>query len=231
MRGILLAAGYGTRLAPLTNSIPKCLVPIRNKPLLGYWLDMLLPHHLERVLINTHYLPKIVESYVLQHQHSIFIDIAFEERLLGTAGTLLKNKSFFGEDDFFVAHADNLTKFNLGDFIRTHQNRPKFVDITMMTFETDAPSTCGIVEIDSIGVVTGFYEKVKNPPSNLANAAVYIMTPQVLQFISEQDAECIDISNDVLPKYLGRIQTFHNHEYHRDIGTPESLTRANIDFL
>jgi mannose-1-phosphate guanylyltransferase len=231
MKGILLSAGYGTRLAPLTNSIPKCLVPIRNKPLLGYWLDILLPSHLERILVNTHYLPKSVEKYIEHHQYSRFVDIVFEENLLGTAGTILNNRSFIGDDDFFVAHADNLTKFNVLDFIRAHQNRPKFIDITMMTFETDAPSSCGIVEINSKKVVTGFYEKVQNPPSNLANAAVYIMSPKVLEFISKLDDKCIDISNDILPNYIGRIQTFHNSEYHRDIGTPESLARANIDFL
>jgi len=230
MKGILLSAGYGTRLAPLTNTVPKCLVPIQGKPLLDYWLDMLFPHHLEKVLINTHYLPKIVEQYISSHRYSPNIEIVFEEQLLGTAGTLLENQSFFCGDDFFVAHADNLTKFDVKSFISAHQNRPKYVEITMMTFETDSPSSCGIVETNSNGVVINFHEKVKNPPSNLANAAVYIMSSAVLDSIAKFKKNYIDISVDVLPRFLGKIQTFHNNQYHRDIGTTESLFLANNEF-
>jgi len=85
MRAILLSAGYGTRLAPLTDKIPKCLAPIKGQPLLGYWLDLLLPLHIEKVLINTHYLPQMVESYVKTHKYAALITTVFEKTLLGTA--------------------------------------------------------------------------------------------------------------------------------------------------
>lgn len=231
MKAILLSAGYGTRLAPLTNTLPKCLAPIKGQPLLGYWLDLLLPFHIEKVLINTHYLPQMVESYVKTHKYSALITTVFENTLLGTAGSILKNRDFFDNSDFFVAHADNLTKFNAYDFKLAHNLRPDFVDITMMTFESDTPSSCGIVLQNSDGIVTHFFEKVDKPPSNKANAAVYIMSPNVIDFISTINKDIIDISIDVLPNFLGKIQTFHNNQYHRDIGTSESLVRANNEFI
>jgi mannose-1-phosphate guanylyltransferase len=100
----------------------------------------------------------------------------------------------------------------------------------MMTFDTDAPQSCGIVELDSYGVVQAFHEKVANPPGVRANAAVYIFEPSVIDYIYSLNREVCDISIDVLPNFLGKIQTFHNMDYHRDIGTLESLALAERDF-
>jgi mannose-1-phosphate guanylyltransferase len=231
MKAILLSAGYGSRLAPITNLMPKCLVTIKGVPLLEYWLELLLPTHIDKVLINTHYLPSMIEDFVKGHKFSHKITTSYEEILLGTAGTILKNKLFFDASDFLVAHADNLTKFDISSFIETHKKRPSHVDITMMTFDSDTPESCGIVVEDSSGIVTKFFEKVKNPPSNKANAAVYIMSYRVVKFIESINKEVVDISLDVIPNFLGKIQTFHNDQYHRDIGTPESLALANNEFI
>ncbi len=129
-----------------------------------------------------------------------------------------------------VIHADNLSRFNVGHFIAAHDSRPAGVEITMMTFATDMPQSCGIVELDECGVVVGFYEKVARPPGNHANAAVYIFEPTVLDDMALLKKLPIDISNEVLPHYLGRMHTFHNDDYHRDIGTPESLRLAEIEY-
>ena len=207
-----------------------CLVPIHGKPLLGYWLDLLLPAGIERILLNTHYLPEKVREFVSASPWKDWISIVHEDVLLGTGGTVLKNREFFGNQPFLVAHADNLTQFDPAAFITRHRKRPSQVEITMMTFETDAPQTCGIVEEDANGVVTAFHEKVADPPSNNANAAVYIFEPGVLDFLAELGRETIDLSTEVIPNYLGRICTFHNHGYHRDIGNPESLQLAEREF-
>ena len=230
MKALLLAAGLGTRLRPITDHTPKCLVPIHNKPLLAYWLDMLLPSDIDRVLVNTHYLaPKVVE-FIKQSSWVDRIDIVYEEQLLGTGGTILKNKDDLSSGAFMVVHADNLTRFNVDAFIASHRSRPAGVDITMMTFVTDDPKSCGIVETDGNGVVQKFHEKIQNPPSNLANAAVYIFEPSVIKFLESLGKEVIDLSKEVLPEYLGRIHVFHNDDYHRDIGTPESLAFAEREF-
>ncbi len=230
MRALLLAAGLGTRLRPITDHVPKCLVPIHGKPLLGYWLDMLLPNGVERVLVNTHYLPQPVRDFVAHSVWHDYINLVHEEELLGTGGTVVNNRDFLRDGPFMVAHADNLTRFDVGAFIHAHESRAAGIDITMMTFDTDTPKNCGIVELDASGVVIKFYEKVAKPPSNHANAAVYIFEPSVIDFLVSLEKAVIDISTEVLPRYLGRIQAFHNADYHRDIGTPESLMLAEQEF-
>ena len=230
MKALLLAAGKGTRLRPITDHVPKCLVNIQGKPLLAYWLEMLLPNGIERVLINTHYLPDAVNAFVTQSDWVYQIDIVYEPFLLGTGGTVLSNQNYFANQPFMVVHADNLTRFDVKKFIEAHKDRVHGTEITMMIFKTDAPQSCGIVELDSRGVVQQFHEKVDNPPGDLANAAVYIFEPTVISFLVSLGRDVVDISTEVLPAYLGRIQTFLNDDYHRDIGTPESLALAELEF-
>lgn len=230
MKALLLAAGLGTRLRPITDHVPKCLVPIQGKPLLGYWLDVLLNNGVERILVNTHYLPDVVRQFVATSSWRDSIDLAQEDSLLGTGGTVLANRKFFSDESFMVAHADNLTRFDASAFINAHRNRPQQVEITMMTFDTDAPQTCGIVEQDAQGIVLRFHEKSASPPGKRANAAVYIFEPSVLDFLESLNKKEIDLSLEVLPHYLGRMQCFHNSDYHRDIGNTESLRLAQLEF-
>lgn len=230
MRALLLAAGFGTRLRPLTNTVPKCLVQVKGRPLLDYWLELLGTGGVTQILVNLHYLPEAVRAFLAKSTHPLEISTAYEEPLLGTAGTVLKNKDFFQKEPVMLIHADNLSLFDVREFIQKFDNRESGIDITMMTFHTDAPETCGIVELDEMGVVRAFHEKVKNPPGNIANAAVYILAQTVIEFMVGLNKEIIDFSNDVLPHYVGRINTFHNGTYHRDIGNIESLAAAQIDY-
>lgn len=231
MRALLLAAGKGTRLRPLTLETPKCLIPVLGKPLLGYWLDILVNGGVSPILVNLHYLEKQVEAYLAASPHRHVVHPIHEETLLGTGGTLLKNRAFFKRETMMLIHADNLSRFSLEQFIRTHELRPAGCDLTMMTFESPTPESCGIVELSSAGVVTGFHEKVAHPPGNLANGAVYILEPSVVDYMASLGKEVIDFSTDVLPAFIGRIYTFHNSVYHRDIGTPESLAQAETEFV
>jgi mannose-1-phosphate guanylyltransferase len=230
MRALLLAAGLGTRLRPLTNRIPKCLVPIQGKPLLAYWLDLLLLAGVEKVLVNTHYLSDVVREFVAVSPWRDRIILIHEDELLGTGGTVLRNRAFFENRAFIVAHADNLTRFDVRAFIRRHETRPAGTLITMMTFRTDAPESCGIVEEDERGIVIAFHEKVANPPGTLANAAVYIFEPPVFRLLESLHKEVIDLSTEVIPNFVGRMCTYHNSDFLRDIGTLESLRKAEREF-
>jgi mannose-1-phosphate guanylyltransferase len=231
MKAMLLAAGLGTRLRPITDTTPKCMVPIHGKPLLGYWLDLLLADRgIEQVLVNTHYLPDAVRRYVISSPWSAHVQLVHEEQLLGTGGTVLKNRDFVAGEAFLVGHADNLTRFKPAEFMAAHANRPAGVDLTMMTFDTDAPQTCGIVALDARGVVQAFHEKQQNPPGHRANAAVYIFEPVVVDYIASLGQEVCDISAEVLPHFLGKMQAFHNSDYHRDIGNLESLALAQREY-
>ena len=232
MKAVLLAAGIGSRLRPITNSIPKCMVPIKGRPLLDYWMEILGANkEITKIIINTHYLPDSVREYAFKSQYLKKIELIHEESLLGTAGTLQAVMKKIVNDEVLVAHADNLTLFTLSEFVHTLRNRPPGCIATMMTFETDNPESCGIVKLDKQGVVKEFYEKVKNPPGNLANGAVFIFSPEALSIIKSLEKSGVkEISIDVLPKLIGRINTFHNTIYHRDIGSPRSLGEAEIEF-
>lgn len=230
MKAVLLAAGLGTRLQPITYNIPKCLVNIQGKPLLQYWLELLFSGDIQQVLINTYYMPDVVIEFVNQCQWRDKIYLVHENELLGTGGTLLNNRDWLSEGPFIVAHADNLTDFDVDQFIDCHNNRPTGTDITMMTYITDSPESCGIIITNEEGIVMDFYEKSSNPPGNCANAAVYIFEPEIFEFLAGLGKKQIDLSTEVIPHYLGKTVTFHNPHYHRDIGTPESLAMAEIEF-
>lgn len=230
MKALLLAGGLGTRLRPLTDTIPKCLVPIHGKPLLGYWFDLLFPAGIDHALVNTHYLPDPVRRFVAGSPWRSRIELVHETDLLGTGGTILANRAYFEDGPFMVVHADNLTRFDAGAFLDRHANRPAGCEITMMTFATDAPQSCGIVAEDDRGIITGFFEKVANPPGNHANAAVYIFEPSVIDYLAALGKPVIDLSTEVIPAYVGRMCGYLNDDYHRDIGTPESLAKAEAEF-
>lgn len=226
---VLLAAGLGTRLRPITDSVPKCLVEIQGIPLLDIWLSRLTQSKgVEKIIVNTHYLAESVNKHIKKHwSFNSNISTFYEASLLGTAGTIRALSSELLDKDTMVVHADNLSFFDLDEFVSKHLSRPRFCDITMMLFTTDNPSACGIVTIDSHNIVHEMYEKVDHPPSNLANAAVYLFSAEVIRWLESNTAN--DISTDVIPVYLGRILAWKNDIYHRDIGTLESLAKANED--
>lgn len=227
MKALILAAGLGTRLRPLTETIPKCLVPIHGRPLLDYWLNLLLGSgQIDRVLVNTSYLAPLVQAHVSQSRWRDRVDLVHEDTLLGTGGTVLANRAWLGRKPFFLTHGDNLTSFDVGEMIAHHRNRPANAAITMMTFTTDSPSSCGIVETDARGLVIKFHEKVANPPGNDANGAAYIFEPEVVDFMATFGRPVVDLSTELIPAFMGRIWPFRNTTYHRDIGTLASLDLA-----
>tara|TARA_B110000003_G_scaffold271930_1_gene306908 strand:+ start:545 stop:1306 length:762 start_codon:yes stop_codon:yes gene_type:complete len=231
MKALLLAGGYGTRLSPLSDIFPKCMMPIHGRPLLDIWLDNLLSNHnIERVLINTHAKSNFVNDYLLNSSWKNSIDIVHEDQLLGTAGTILANKSYFDNKEFFVAHADNLSIFNMDSFIKSFNSKSKNIIMTMMLFKCDNPSLCGVVKLNANNEVIEFHEKKNNPDSNLANAAVFIFDTKIFSILEELENDVIDISIDVIPKLINRINCFENTTFHVDIGNILSWNMANIDW-
>ena len=218
MRAILLAGGYGTRLRPITNSIPKCLVPINGKPLLDYWLENLSRSGFQSFLINTHHLAEQVKEYSIKSVYKDCIELIHEDVLLGTAGTLRENISFFGNQDGLLAHADNYCLADFSEFIEAHKQRPKECLVTMMTFQTKTPESCGILELNENGIVTAFHEKVKNPPGNIANGAIYILSKNFLRLFENDFKSAKDFSIDVIPYLMGKIFTYHTSAELIDIG-------------
>ncbi len=226
MRALLLAAGLGTRLRPLTDTVPKAMVDIAGRPLLDRWLAMLFGGGIARVLVNTHYLGPVIRSFVRSSPWSGSVDLVDEAALLGTGGTLLANRRWFGAGPLLVTHGDNASDLDVAAFIKAHAGRPPDVLATMALFRTDHPQSCGIVLMDESRVIREFHEKTADPPGNLANAAAFIFEPEIFAYLEAAGKSVIDLSAEIIPQLLGRIQGFEIEGYHRDIGTPESLEMA-----
>ena len=230
VKPILLAAGVGERLRPFTSVLPKCLMPINGVPLLEYWLASIYKLGIEDALVNVYYRSADVIDFLSRPRFSNWVTYSKEKHLLGTAGTIRANQDFLGDSSCFLIHADNWCCCDFQSFLDYHQyERPSNTSITMMTFTSDNPQSCGIVETDARGVVIRFHEKVENPPGNKANAAIYLIEPKVIEWINE-NKYVTDFSTEVIPSFMGNIATWHNHSIHRDIGTIDSLLRAQQDF-
>lgn len=236
---LLTAAGVGSRLKPLTDTLPKCLIPIAGRPLLDYWFDAFSKAGIREVLINTHHLPEQVRDYIARQNDTgrFHIHETYEPTLLGSAGTITANKDFVPAGaEAMIIYSDNLSNIDLAEFLTYHRSHPD--PFTMLLFRAQFPEKSGIAELDTTGVggrnagkVLSFVEKPKQPKSNLANAGVYAMTGSCWHEIASWKA--FDIGFDVLPRLVGRMHAIELAgqvgSYHRDIGTHESLAIANED--
>jgi len=219
MKAIILAAGEGRRLRPLTNDTPKVLLPLNGKPVLEYWLDKCEMHRINEVLINGHYRAELLEAYLdrVREKYSFVIQYVYEESLLGTGGTVKQNRQFVASEDFFLlCHGDNFTNIDLSAFIAFHRRKASPLSVAM--FRTNIPQQCGIIEeIDADGRIIKFVEKPRQTDSDLASAAIFLMSPIVIERFP--DKQVIDFSSEILPLYPGNMFGFLIDGYNIDIGT------------
>jgi mannose-1-phosphate guanylyltransferase len=186
MKAFLLAAGLGTRLKPLTDSIPKCLVPINDRPLLHYWLDICELGGITDALINIHHHPDRVTDFLRRYKGKVRVTTSYEKELLGSGGTLLKNREFVaGDDPFLIIYADNFSTLDLRK-LRDFHSRHKTL-CTLAVYESKRPETGGVVELDSKGNVVSFEEKPKAPKSNLISSGIFITTNRIFDYFPEKD--------------------------------------------
>lgn len=227
MKAILLAAGRGERLKPLTDTVPKCLVKIGGRPLLQYWLDICEHSGFESVLVNGFYLADQVENFLtsIVDQYKMKIEFVRENRLHGTGGTVLKHRKFVEGDDFFMfCHADNFTDIRMNSFIEFHRNCG--AELSVALFRTSVPKQCGIAEeIADDGRILRFVEKPNEAKTDLASAAVFLASPTVFDAFPEK--EIIDFSKEVLPKFQGQMYGFPIDGFNIDVGTPDNYRLAN----
>jgi mannose-1-phosphate guanylyltransferase len=226
VKAFLLAAGVGSRLRPITDTIPKCMVSIGGRPLLDIWLDAFGAAGVGEVLVNLHHLPDLTREHLAARTAPPAVHSVFEPELLGSAGTLVANRDWLGGDDMFLAcNADNLTDFDLRTLIEAH--RQHGVIATLTVFHAENPSAGGVVATDDAGMVTGFVEKPVTPVSDLVNAGMYAFHPSVLDEIGAPPA---DIGHQLLPRLVGRARVVPVKEYFRDIGTVEAYQRAQQEW-
>ena len=223
MKAFLLAAGVGSRLRPITDVTPKCMLTIADRPLLDIWLDEFDRAGVDEVLVNLHHLPDIVRRHLAARRSPPVIRTVYEPELLGSAGTLAANRQWVEGEEFFLAcNADNLTDFGLRSLIDAHREHGAIATLTV--FRSPNPSAGGVVELDEAGRVAGFEEKPSQPVSDLTNAGMYAFSPGVLDEIGAGQPK--DIGYDLLPRLVGRAWAVLVEGYFRDIGTVGAYRQA-----
>jgi mannose-1-phosphate guanylyltransferase len=227
MKAFLMAAGTGSRLRPLTDVTPKCLLRVDGTTLLDRWLDAFAKSGVDEVLVNLHHLPDEVRAHLELRAGMPVVHLVYEPELLGSAGTLVAHRRWIQDEEMFlVCNADNLTDFDLQILIDAH--RASTEAATLAVFHASDPTACGIVTVDRSGRITQFVEKPSHPNGDLANAGIYAFHPSVLDKIAGTGAR--DIGYDLLPRLVGTARAVPISGYFRDIGTPEAFEQAQREW-
>ncbi|MDX6770691.1 MAG: nucleotidyltransferase family protein [Elusimicrobiota bacterium] len=224
-KAFLLAAGLGTRLRPLTDTVPKCLVPVGGRPLLHWWLRICERLGVKEVLLNTHHLAPQVRDFVKSRTSSVKVTLYHEEKLLGSAGTLAANRHFVaGEKAFWIFYADTLIGADMSPMAALH--RARHADLTLGLFKSPDPKSGGVVELAADGRVLSFEEKPARPKSDLVAAGAYLAGPRLLGVLPKLTG---DLSHDVYPKLLDNACGVVLDPV-IDLGTPARLALAQKEF-
>ena len=226
-KALLLAGGLGSRLRPLTDRVPKCLVEIGGRPLLEHWFAALQAAGVHDVLINTHHLPEPVRRFLAEKNAAgVRACEACEPVLLGAAGAIASQMHWADDaDDVLIVYADNLSDLDLAALLQAHRRHGD--PMTTLLFHAANPRACGIAAMDAAGRIVAFEEKPAQPQSDLANAGVYAVTAAAWREIAALQA--FDIGYDVLPRFVGRMRGHVHAGYHRDIGDFAALEAARRD--
>lgn len=240
-KAMILAAGEGTRLRPLTLDTPKALLPVGGLPLIQHQLAWLKSHGIQEAAINLHHLGEKIKDFLGNGSRwGMRISYSPEETLLGTAGGVKRMEHFF-PDTFVVLYGDILTNFDLSAMVNFHQQKSAVA--TLVIFEAANPWEVGVVEMDREGRILGFEEKpqssvpspqslVSSPQSPvLASGGVYVLEKQVLDHIRAQGFS--DFAYDIFPKLIrlglplyGYVLSSKDH-FIIDIGTWDKYREAN----
>jgi len=233
MKALILSAGLGTRLRPLTNKMPKALAQIGSKPLLEIHLDLLIKYKVSDILINTHYLAdqinKFLDKYKLKNGKTN-IKTTYEKILLGSAGTLKQNQDFFTDDEnFIITYGDNLTNINYQKLIDYHKQKGGICTVT--AYYENHPETKGVITSDEKNKILSFIEKPKpnKITSNYANAGIYICNKKIFEYLNKVNKIPLDFGFDLFPALLKsdeKMYLYKMTEFLLDIGTPETYNIA-----
>ena len=229
---MVLAAGEGTRLRPLTAALPKPMVPLVGTPLLARTLRWLAGEGVTEAAVNLFHRPQAIPDYFGTEFAGVRLHYFFEDTLRGTAGGLKAAEAVFRDAPFFVIYGDNLIHADLRRLADFHAARGGLATVGL--FHHPNPAAAGIVGLDEQGRITRFVEK---PPaaevfSDLANAGVYVLDPAVLDAIPA-DAPS-DFGRDIFPRLLEDGSDLSGAllgGYLQDTGTPDAYRQANWDLL
>jgi mannose-1-phosphate guanylyltransferase len=233
VRAMVMAAGKGTRLRPVTDLVPKPMAPIANRPVLYHILRLLRRHGLEEVVLNLHHLPDVITGYVGDGSVAgLDVRYSFEPELLGTAGGVKKNEDFLGKGTFLVISGDALTDIDLTGLMAAHRRNGSVA--TLAVKEVSDPSLYGVVVCDGDNRVLGFQEKPSREAarSNLCNCGIYVFEPEIFSLIPAGQFD--DFGSRLFPAMLEQGIPFHTHAfsgYWSDVGNLAEFFKGNADAL
>jgi mannose-1-phosphate guanylyltransferase len=227
MRAMVLAAGLGTRLRPLTYEITKPMVPVLDRPVMEHIVDLLDRHGFDRVIANLHYFPDSIREHFGDR-----MEYRFEPELLGTAGGVRACAEFFGDEPFLVISGDALTDIDLTALANRHRETDGIA--TLAVKQVPDTREFGVVLHDREGRITGFQEKPRPDEalSDLGNCGIYVFDPQIFDYFP--NSEFVDWAKDVFPVLLENDVPFYIHEvreYWNDIGSLGELRKGTFDAL
>lgn len=233
MKAIILCAGKGERMRPLTEGIPKPMVEINGKPLLWYNLQLLKKHNIKQVAINTSHLPEKIKDYFGDgKKFGINITYSYEQELLGTSGALNNFKDFFNET-FVVLYGDNLTDVDLTRMIQHHKKTDAIATIALRRKPKDYKTQSLILAYEDLRIKE-FIEKPSDElvqklsrDNKLINSGIYIMKPRLLTYIKEGFS---DFAYDVFPEIIKKGEKVMgfiiDNYYFREVGKIEKYELA-----
>jgi mannose-1-phosphate guanylyltransferase/mannose-1-phosphate guanylyltransferase/phosphomannomutase len=224
---MVLAAGLGTRLRPLTYEITKPMVPVLDRPVMEHIVELLSRHSFDQVIANLHYFPETIREYFGER-----ISYHYEQELLGTAGGVRACAEFFGDQPFLVISGDALTDIDLGALAARHARAGGIA--TLAVKRVADTSEYGVVLHDRDGRVTGFQEKprAEEALSDLGNCGIYMFDPTIFDYFPERPFA--DWAKDVFPTLLENDVPFYIHEvreYWNDVGSLSELRQGTFDAL
>ena len=224
---MVLAAGLGTRLRPITYEISKPMVPVLDRPVMAHILALLERHGITEVIANLHYFPEPIREYFGER-----ISYSYEQELMGTAGGVRNCRDFFGESAFLVISGDALTDIDIGALAERHRQSGGVA--TLSVKKVADTREYGVVLHDREGRVTGFQEKPEPDEalSDLGNCGIYVFEPRIFDYFP--DRPFADWAQDVFPALLEHDVPFHIHEmreYWNDVGSLSELRQGTFDAL
>jgi mannose-1-phosphate guanylyltransferase/phosphomannomutase len=233
MKAMILAAGVGSRLDPLTRNVPKPLVPIVNRPVMEYLVQLLKKHGFDEIMVNLHYLGDHIQNYFGDGSRwGVKIHWSFEDQLWGDAGSVKRVEDFFRDETFIVIGGDDLTDMDLSRLIRTHKDKGALTTIALSL--VDDPSEYGIVLMNEESRITRFLEKPKGEVifSNTANTGVYVFEPEIFELIPR--GVFYLFGKNVFPMLLEQRLPLYGHltaAYWKDVGNLKIYQQTHKDVL
>jgi mannose-1-phosphate guanylyltransferase/mannose-1-phosphate guanylyltransferase/phosphomannomutase len=227
MKAMVLAAGLGTRLRPLTYEITKPMVPVLDRPVMEHILELLERHGFAEVVANLHYFPETIRDYFGDR-----LSYHYEAELLGTAGGVRACADFFGDEAFVVISGDALTDIDLSALAARHREAGGIA--TLAVKKVPDTREYGVVLRDRDGRITGFQEKPEPEEalSDLGNCGIYVFEPSIFEYFPERPF--VDWAKDVFPVLLESDVPFYVHEieqYWNDVGSLAELMQGTFDAL